>query len=107
MLKQSDKILAEGIIKRNVLSQKELDSYIIQIQASDKSLKDLLVQKGIMTEVQVLDVLSEGLGLETIDLKKIQIPKSVIERVPVKFAWYYKFMPIKIETRNLFLASGK
>jgi len=107
MFKQTDKILAEGITRRGILSSQDLDRLIAQIQTSEKSLKDCLVEKGIVTEIQVLEILSDGLGLQTVNLKNLQIPAAVIERVPVKFAWYYKFMPLKIENRRLVLACSR
>jgi len=41
--------------------------------------------------------------LTVVDLKK-RNPQSVIDRVPVKFASFYKFMPVAIEGPRLTLA---
>ena len=44
--------------------------------------------------------------VSTLDLKKIDIEPSTIVRVPIKFAWYYKIIPIKIDQNKLSIASA-
>lgn len=106
MIRASDKILAEGLVKRGLLSQKEVDGCLAEIRASDETLKSYIITRHLVPEAKILEVLSEGFGLQTINLKAITIDKAVIDKVPVKFAWYYKFMPIKIENKYLTLASA-
>ncbi|MCK5083070.1 MAG: type II/IV secretion system protein, partial [Candidatus Omnitrophica bacterium] len=51
-----------------------------------------------------LDILAQELKISFVNLRDISIEKSTTETVPLKFASYYKFMPVKIENRVLTVA---
>lgn len=104
MIKQTDKILAEEVIKRNLVSQADLEKSIAEVRNSpSESLSSYLIRYGFLTEQQALEALAAGLHVGTVELKNSKIDQAVIDRVPVKFAWYYKFMPIKIENKTITL----
>ncbi len=105
MIKQTDKILAEEIIKRNLVSQQDLEKSISAARNSTSdSLYSYLIRCGFLTEQKAMEALAASLRVDTIELKNVKIEQAVIDRVPVKFAWYYKFMPIKIENKIITLA---
>jgi len=107
MIKQSDKILAEELVKKGYVSQVDMDKCLGEVRSlADMTLSSYLVQYGFVSEQQVLETLASALHLDTVDLKNLAIEPSVINRVPVKFAWYYKFMPLKIENKILTVVSA-
>ena len=106
MIKQSDKILAEELVKKGLITQQVADQCLTDIQNSNESLQTYLANRKYVSEKQILEALSAILRLANLDLKNIQIDKAVIQRVPVRFAWYYKFMPVKVENKTLILASA-
>ncbi len=107
MIKSTDKILAEELVKKGLVSQSDMDKCIAEVRPlPEMALSAYLVQYGFVSEQQVVDVLSSALNLGTIDLKNLAIPSQVTQKVPVKFAWYYKFMPVKIEGKTLTLVSA-
>ncbi len=106
-MKQFNKILQEALVNHNLLSDDEAKQAQARAQTSDLSLKDFLIQKEIITSRQVMIALSQSLNLETINFDGIDINQEIIDRVPVKFVWYYKFMPIKIEGNILTIASSQ
>ncbi|MFT7538291.1 MAG: type II secretory ATPase GspE/PulE/Tfp pilus assembly ATPase PilB-like protein, partial [Lysobacterales bacterium] len=106
-MENSDKILKEALIRFNVFSEDELKTYSSAISDSKTSLKDTLLSTGAVTEKQILIALSQSLNLQTIDLSTIKLDKSVINSVPIKFAWYYKVIPLKIEKNILHIASAE
>ncbi|MFA5088361.1 MAG: ATPase, T2SS/T4P/T4SS family [Candidatus Omnitrophota bacterium] len=106
MIKQADKTLAEEIVKRKLLSAEVVDRLIAAVQPLNETFQNYLIRNGYLFEEQVLDVLAQSLHLEIVDLRAIAIQKAVIDRVPVKFAWYYKFMPLAIDSKALTLASA-
>lgn len=106
MIKQSDRILAEGLVKNGFLTQRAVDKYLAEVETSSEGLKSYLVRHGYATEKQILDSLSAVLNLPTVDLRTAKIDKSVVEKIPVRFAWFYKFMPMKIDQKTLILASS-
>ena len=106
MIKQSEKILHKALIKNHVLSVAQVQTYVAEAQTAGMPFKDYLLSKEIVTTKQILIALSQSLNLDIIHFNEISIEQPVIERVPIKFAWYYKIMPIKIENNVLTIASA-
>ncbi|MBU0468020.1 MAG: Flp pilus assembly complex ATPase component TadA [Candidatus Omnitrophica bacterium] len=107
MMKQFDKILQENLVSNNNLSDEEIKDYSRIAKDAGMSLKEYLLSNHIVTERQILVSLSKGLNLESVELTKIHVEQGVIDKVPVKFAWYYKIMPVKYEDNTITVASAK
>ncbi len=101
MTKQIEKILSEALVKAGFFSEAEINK--VSSQAGD-NLRSYLLKNNLILEEKILKALGAWLNIEVIDLKALTIDKKVIERVPVRFTWYYKFMPVKIEQKILTLA---
>jgi type II secretory ATPase GspE/PulE/Tfp pilus assembly ATPase PilB-like protein len=104
MIKTADKTLAVELVKRGLLTSQSADKYLAEIKESNISLKDHLIQHGYVPERQVLGALASVLRLEYVDIKALEIEPAVLSKVPVRFAWYFKFMPIKLEGKTLTMA---
>ena len=102
----AQKTLAEAIVKKNLLTQIEIDRYTTEAKLAKENLHSYLTRYDILTDRQIMDSLAEFLQMETVDLKRMTIDRDVIERVPVKFASYYKFMPITIEDNAVTIATA-
>jgi len=100
----ANKILVDVLVNAGLISAEEASQYIIAAKGEHKNLHSYLMRHDILTDHQIIEALSQQLKLEVVDLKQIEIPPSVIERVPVKFASFYEFMPISIEGNHLKLA---
>ena len=106
MIKGSDKNLSDAIVEIGILPKAEVDSYLKVIQPTEESLDAYLIRNGILSKQQILSSLEKKFRIQVIDLQKVQIDQGVIERIPVKLAWYYKFMPIRIENKVLTIAAS-
>lgn len=106
-MKGIDKIIQEALIANNVLTKEEVSEHYTQAQSAGQSLKDYLLQKDIITEKQILISLSQNLDLKLIEFNKISIDQSVIDRVPIKIAWYYKFIPVSLKKNMLTIACSQ
>lgn len=106
MLKQIDRVVKDSLVQNNVLSLSEADTYQHEAASTNTTLKDFLLSNSIITPQQLLIALSQASGLERIDLRNYDINPSVTEKVPIKFAWYYKIMPILVEEGILTVASS-
>ncbi len=104
MIKSTDRILIDVLTKSGLLSDEVLKKFTDATKSSPESLSDYLIRLKLLSHAQILSALSSILKIETIDLKNTLLDKTVIDRVPVKFAWYYKFMPVRIENRSLVIA---
>ncbi len=102
----SQKVLAEAIVKKNLLTQPEIDRYTTEAKLAKENLHSYLTHYDILNDRQIMESLAEFLNLEMIDLKRATIDKQVIEKVPVKFASYYKFMPVSIQDNTVKIATA-
>ncbi|MEI8011022.1 MAG: GspE/PulE family protein [Candidatus Omnitrophota bacterium] len=99
-----NKSVADVLLRSGLLDEDSLKRAAAESQEGNLRLTDYLVREGILKPKEILEALREGLACESVDLKNIVIDKSVIERVPVKFASYYRFMPLAIDGQKLTLA---
>lgn len=106
MYKKPDRILGEVLVERKVITPEALESILKELERADQQqgLTSTLIKRGIISEREALNILSERLGLPFMDLKDIAIDKTIIEKVPIKIASYYKFVPLKLEGRTLTIA---
>ena len=104
MVKQSDKLLADILVKHGFLSVEDINKFLLEANNTGESLNSFLLRQGKMTEEQIQSVIASQLNLKVIDLKETAIEKTVIEKIPIKFAAYYRFVPVKIEGKKLTLA---
>ena len=106
MIKQSDKDLAAELVKRGHITQAVSAQLLQSIENSTKSLKDQLLETNALSEKVILEALSTTLNLEFIDLKRITVQQAVLDKIPVRFAWFFKFLPISIVDKKLTLATS-
>ena len=71
MIKQSDKILAEELVKKGLITQQIANQCLTEIQGSSESLQTYLVNRKHVSEKQILEALSSMLRLANLDLKNI------------------------------------
>jgi len=104
MIKNVDKLLSKVLIDKGLVEQKQLDGIINDLKKSDQPFHAALIKQCLITEEDLLNIIAQELKLSFVNLKDNLIDKSVIDKVPLKFTSYYKFMPVKIENRILTIA---
>ena len=82
----------------------DIETAIERQKKSGKFLGTILVEMGKITEQDLLKCLSVQMHIDFISLKDLAIPPEVIEKVPVKYVWHYKVMPVRMEKNVLQLA---
>lgn len=100
----SNTILAEALVEQGIVKREVLDPLVKKVGQTAGVLGALLIQQGLVTEEVVLKIYASKLKLEKVDTSQIKVEKSAIERVPLKIAEYYRFLPIKLENRKMTVA---
>lgn len=103
-MNKNDRIYKEALVSNNVLAEEELVALHADAKSGGLSLKEYLIANDLVNERQLLVSLSQYLGLDTVNLSAIEVEKSLIEKIPIKFAWYYKFMPVEVKSGVLTIA---
>ncbi|HOW36422.1 MAG TPA: ATPase, T2SS/T4P/T4SS family [Candidatus Omnitrophota bacterium] len=104
MLKPVEKSLLDLLVKKGILSQAQAQKVVMETQAMPEEVSSYLIRTGLASEDDILSAFAENLDLDVIQLRDTAVDKAVIEKVPVKLAGYYKFMPVRIENKILTLA---
>lgn len=105
-MKNVDKILQGALLDNNLLTRKDLDLHLQNARQQGKSLKDYLIRERALTEKQILISLSQSLNTEFITFNELKVETAVLEKVPTKFAWYYKILPVSCTRDLLTVASA-
>lgn len=99
-----DTVLTNSLVEKGLLTRETLDPIVMKAAESSGGLASLLVKRGLVPEETVLEILAAQFHLPRINLAKAEIAKAALEKVPLKFAEYYRFVPIRLENRRLTVA---
>jgi len=104
MVQSIDKLLSKALVDHGLIEQKQLDDIVKNAKKINKPLHEPLLEEGLVSEDNLLSALAKEMDLSFVDLKDVTVDKAVIDKVPLKIASYYKFMPISIANRILTVA---
>ena len=100
-------ILSRALINSGLIKKAALEAILKEIVGSGEGFISALVRRRVAGEEEILNILAKELKIPYVNLKKSLIEKSIIEKIPIKFADYYKLMPIKIEGKKLTVACSE
>lgn len=106
MLKRYNKILFEALLENGAVSSDDLKAIVKEVESTGVDLQKLIIEKGVLPEKKILEILAAKLKLSCFDLKRTPIDNDVLSKVPIKIASYYKFLPVKIRGKVLTIAVG-
>lgn len=106
-IKKTDTILAQEFVKQGFLLKDHADQLLAEISDKNVSLKDYLLEQNIVSEEQLLNVFAALYKLPIIDVAKVNVNKDLALKVPVKFARYYKVVPVRLDGKVIELASAQ
>jgi len=104
MPKKSDTILADALMEKGLIAKSDLEPLLQEAEASGYSLQQILINRRLFPEKDILNILTDKLKISCVDLKAVSPDKQVLAQVPVKIASYYRFIPVEIKDRTLTIA---
>ena len=96
--------LGELLLAAGTITQEELDKGLTLQKTQKGRLGEVLIANGIITEDQLIEALQMQLGIEYIDLTKINIPTELASVVPKNIAKQYSVVPVRVKKDELYLA---
>ncbi len=102
-----DKTSYRILSNAGTISRETLDQCFKQAELSGQPFLQLVLGTGVIREPELLELFSKASGLPVVNLKAITPEAAIFERVPVKFAAYYKFFPIRQEDGKLLVAASR
>ncbi|MDD5423247.1 MAG: ATPase, T2SS/T4P/T4SS family, partial [Candidatus Omnitrophica bacterium] len=96
--------LGEILVEKKLITPEQLKSAVAEQKKTGEMLGQILISMGFVSESKMLHVLAEQQGIPFVELKDTHIEDEAIKKVPPKFAWHYKIMPIAINGNVLTIA---
>lgn len=98
------KRLGDILIAAGLITEEQLEEALAKQKGSGKRLGTVLQDEGYITELEMIEALQMQLGIEFIDLNKINIPTELAQVVPANIAKQYQVVPVRIIRDELYLA---
>lgn len=86
--------LTEILINNKLISQEQLKKALEAQKEKGGRLSDIIVDLKFIKESELISILSEGLGLPLIDLKRFKIDYEITKIIPVTIARHYQIIPV-------------
>ena len=91
---QSSMSIIKRLIEEGVIDQKTATSVEYEVQSSDKTLEEILIEKGVVTEENLFRIKSE---VEDTPLRRVypdEVSSEALKLIPYNSAEQYKMIPI-------------
>ncbi|MDD3345800.1 MAG: ATPase, T2SS/T4P/T4SS family [Candidatus Omnitrophica bacterium] len=98
--------IGQILMDKGLVTPEQMEIVIQEQEKTGEPLDTILVKKNFLSEENFLKVLSEQFNIPFIRLKETSIDPQAVKKVPAKFAWYYKVMPVKFSDNKLVIASS-
>ena len=96
--------LGELLISAGMLTQEQLEEGIALQKGTGKRLGTVLQEHGFIKENDLIEALQMQLGIEFVDLTKMNIPTEMAQVVPKNIAKQYQVVPVRVVRDEVFLA---
>jgi general secretion pathway protein E/type IV pilus assembly protein PilB len=99
-------ILSDVLIEKGLLAPQQLEEALGLHRAEGLRLDRAIVQLGLLTERQVLEVMSEQLHLPLVNLEEIAIDPDTLRSLPARIVYRKRLVPISRSNGTLNVATS-
>jgi type IV pilus assembly protein PilB len=96
--------LVELVKEHGFLESSAAEAVVANYAASTKSMRQILVDQGVVSEDELLEVMAGYMGSRVVNLAAEDIPPDVVRRVPSSVARMYSIVPLNVSGDALELA---
>lgn len=97
--------IGELLIEKGLITSQQLKSALQESKRTGEIIGKVLVDMKLISQDSLLEVLAEHLALPFYKtLSSVVVSEDVIKKVPAKFVWHYRFMPLSIKGKILTIA---
>jgi hypothetical protein len=104
-METENKKIGEMLVEAGIISSAQLQEALRQQRITGGRMGSNLVALGFVSEDLLMDFLAQKTGVPRLDLKNLDIPASVLQRIPKRLADQLNVLPVSIkEPKSLVLA---
>src|SRR3989338_7717728 len=96
--------LGEILLEKKLIAPQALEHALVEQKKSGELLGKVLVRLGYLSERQLLEGLAAHLQLPIVSIRQLMVEDVVLKRVPVRFAWHYRCMPLRLSGKTVTIA---
>ncbi|MGC9343814.1 MAG: hypothetical protein ACP5E3_14005, partial [Bacteroidales bacterium] len=100
----NDETLKEIVVGSGFVSEEDFDKAKKSAEELGKSVRDVLIFRGHISEEALSKLISKHLDIEYADIGRQAIPEEVLSLIPEKIAKTYRVVPIAVDGKKLMLA---
>lgn len=98
--------IGEILVEKQLITEEQLARAVGEHQKSKEFLGQTLIRLGFISEEKLLKILAEQQGITFLNLRDVKFDDEIIKKMPAKFAWHYKIMPITLKGNVLTVATS-
>ena len=98
------KRLGELLVAAGTITEEELERGLALQKGTKERLGTVLIANNIITEEKLIEALQMQLGIEFVDLTKVNIPTELAHALPKSIAMQYQVVPVRTVKDELHLA---
>ena len=108
MPKDEYRLFGQTLVEQGVITKQQLDEAVHKQQTtmSNRKLGEVLVRLGYITRRHISQGLAEQLGIPTVNLAEIEVPRKIIDLVPLNVALIYRIVPVRKDGSALCVATA-
>ena len=106
MLDPENQSLKDILIAEQICTDEQLQQVEEEHESSGKSFQELIVDFGLITEEELLNVIANSLGTDVVDLTNIELSHSVVQMIDAHTARMSNVVPVAYDGFTLTLASS-
>ena len=96
--------MRNALVENGLVAQTQMDIFVQEAERSGEGLQAVLLKQKVLGEKDILIVLAGRMRLPYVQLRELSVEKSVLDKISIKIASYYGFVPLSISGRILTIA---
>jgi type IV pilus assembly protein PilB len=95
------KLFGQILLDRKLVSEDQIKKALEIQEINGKTLGDVLVDLEYTTNNRIIEVLSDYLSMEVVNLENVDFKKDVLDKIPHSIAQLYRIIPIAYEESTI------
>ena len=104
MISKADTLFSRALVDKGLLGPAAIQPYLDEAAKTKEGLMGLLLKRNVLPEEVLLENLSECLKLPLMGLNELVPEPAAVQKIPLKVAEYYKFVPLRLDKKKLIAA---
>ena len=92
--------LGDLLIQQNVLTEEQLRVALQMQKGTNKKIGEILVEEGFITEEMIARALEAQMGLKTVQLRGLTVPREIKKLIDVKLLKKYTVFAFEVDPYN-------